>query len=243
MLNPQSPIPLYRQLADLLLAQIREGAFEPGSRVPSEPKLAAEHRIGRPTVRQAIDLLVRKGVLRRRRGSGTYVCEPQQEVDLLNLDGTSASFQRLGVAAGTRILVPIHQRLVQGETDNPFDRQLAYFFSRLTLVEEVPVLVEDMYLDPTLFAGLDQVNLAGESLSAVAESRYFLRPTGGKQRFRIAYAADERGRHLQVEPDQPVLVVQRFLHFPQKQNGVYAELWCRSDRFAFTQTIGGAVYA
>ncbi|MEJ2039830.1 MAG: GntR family transcriptional regulator, partial [Desulfosarcinaceae bacterium] len=91
MLNPQSPIPLYRQLADLLHAQVRAGDYPPGSRVPSEHQLAAAHAIGRPTVRQAIDLLVRKGVLRRRRGSGTYVCEPQQEVDLFNLDGTSAS--------------------------------------------------------------------------------------------------------------------------------------------------------
>ena len=243
MLNPQSPIPLYRQLADLLHARIRSGDYPPGSRVPSEHQLAAAHAIGRPTVRQAIDLLVRRGVLRRRRGAGTYVCEPQQEVDLLNLDGTSASFQRLGVSAGTQILHPMRIKAIGDDPDNPFCQAEAYFFSRLTVVDGLPVLVEDLYLHPGLFAGIDRVDLAGRSLSAVAEEKYFLRPAGGKQRFRIDYAAGERRRHLQVEADQPVLVVQRYLHFPQQPNGVYSALWCRSDRFTFTQTIGGAVYA
>lgn len=243
MLNPQSPIPLYRQLADALQAKIRSGDYPPGSRVPSEHKLAAAYAIGRPTVRQAIDLLVRKGVLRRRRGAGTFVCEPQQEVDLFNLDGTSASFQRLGVAARTSILRPMGLARVVNDPDNPFDQAEAYLFSRLTEVDGLPVLLEDLYLHPGLFAGIDQADLAGQSLSAVAEQRYFLRPTGGKQRFRIDYAAGECGRHLQLEMDQPVLVVQRYLHFPQQPNGVYSVLWCRSDRFAFTQTIGGAVYA
>ena len=243
MLNPHSPMPLYRQLADLLLSRIRAGDYPPGDRVPSEPQLAAVHGIGRPTVRQAVDLLVRKGVLRRRRGSGTFVCEPQQEVDLFNLDGTSASFLRLGMAAEMLILTPMRRCHVGEDGDNPFSRAEAYSISRLTRVDKVPVLVEQLYLDPTLFPGIDQVDLAGQSLSAVAESKYFLRPAGGKQRFRVGHATGAHARLLQVSSDHPVLVVQRYLHFPQKQNGVYAELWCRSDRFAFTQTLGGAVYA
>ena len=58
-LNPASPLPLYRQLADVLLARIREGEYPSGIRIPSEPELARTFRIGRPTVRQATDLLVR----------------------------------------------------------------------------------------------------------------------------------------------------------------------------------------
>ena len=147
------------------------------------------------------------------------------------------------MAADTRLLDPIRKRAIGNDPDNPFDGSEAYAFSRLTLVDGAPVLIEAIFLHPGLFAGIDQVDLAGQSLSAVAEARYFLRPSGGKQRFRIDYARGARGRHLQIEPDRPVLVVQRYLHFPQQANGVYAELWCRSDRFAFTQTIGGAVYA
>jgi GntR family transcriptional regulator len=60
MLNPQSPIPLYHQLADILMAGIRSGDYPTGHRIPSEPQLAKDYGIGRPTVRQAIDVLVRQ---------------------------------------------------------------------------------------------------------------------------------------------------------------------------------------
>jgi GntR family transcriptional regulator len=85
ILNPRSPLPLYHQLAELLAARIRAGDYPPGTRIPSEHQLAGVFAIGRPTARQAIDVLVRKGLVTRRRGSGTYVREPRQEVDLFSL--------------------------------------------------------------------------------------------------------------------------------------------------------------
>jgi GntR family transcriptional regulator len=73
MLNHQSPIPLYHQLAQLLIDKIRSGEYPVGSRIPSEHKLAAAFGIGRPTARQATDVLVRKRILVRKRGAGTFV--------------------------------------------------------------------------------------------------------------------------------------------------------------------------
>jgi GntR family transcriptional regulator len=178
MLNPQSPIPLYRQLADALASGIRAGDYPPGARIPSEPRLAADHQIGRPTVRQAIDVLVRKGLLKRRRGSGTYVCEPQQEVDLFSLDGTSASFRKKGLSAKTRLLAPIRSIVADNHPQNPFSGAKAYFLSRLTLVDETPVLIEDLFFHPDIFKGLEKFDMHDQSLSAIAEKNYYLRPTG-----------------------------------------------------------------
>ena len=242
MLNPQSPIPLYRQLADQLHQGIRSGEFAPGMRIPSEHKLAAEHRIGRPTVRQAIDLLVRKGLLTRRRGAGTFVRDGQPEVDLFSLDGTSASFRKKGVAVETRIITPIRLQAVH-DAENPFDGDHAYFLSRLTLADGKPVLIEDLYLQAKLFAGIERIDLRGRSLSAVAEDKFYLTPTGGRQSFDIGYLRGSRGNLLQVGQRTPILVVKRHLHFPGMANSVFARLWCRTDQFVFTQNIGGADHA
>jgi len=239
MINPQSPIPIYRQLADLLTAKIRQGEYEPGHRVPSENQMAQFYGIGRPTARQAIDLLVRKGLLTRRRGSGTFVCEAQQEVDLFSLDGTTASFRKTGVSVETRTLSPIHLRTVGDDADNPFRNQDAYFLSRLTLADNIPVLLEDLYLHASLFKGIDKLDLEKRSLSTVAEEQFYLRPVGGKQSFGIGYADGEKHKLLRVKEQTPVLVVKRYLHFPQMAEGVFAHLWCRTDQFVFTQNIGG----
>jgi GntR family transcriptional regulator len=44
---------------------------------------------------------------------------------------------------------------------------------------------------------------------------------------------------LAVSSTTPILVVKRFLHFSQAENAIYSELYCRTDQFVFSQTIGG----
>jgi GntR family transcriptional regulator len=238
-LNPQSPLPLYHQLAEILLAGVRSGEYPPGARIPSEHALAAACGIGRPTARQAIELLVRKRILERRRGSGTYVRSKEQEIDLFSLAGTMASFQDRGIPVTTQILRQPRLVSVDADPENPFAGQTAYFLSRLSRVEEMPVLIEDIYLHGELFAGIDRIDLAGQSLARIVDERYHLRPTRGKQNFRIGYLDGQRAQHLAVLPNIPVLVVKRFLHFPQAENCIYAELYCRTEQFVFAQTIGG----
>jgi GntR family transcriptional regulator len=240
MLNTDSPIPLYHQLADILLARIRSGEYPAGDRIPAELRLAERYGIGRPTVRQAIEMLVSKGILERRRGSGTFVRERKAEVDLFSLDGTSSSFRKKGLAVTRRMLKKIRLKTVRGEEENPFNGGRAYFFSRLTKVEEEPVLIEDLYLHPELFPGIDTLNLAERSLSEIAEERYYLKPVNGRQTFRIGYPDDGRADALDVTRTTPILIVNRYLHFTQAENAVYSALYCRTDRYVFSQTLGGA---
>ena len=201
MLNPNSPIPLYRQLADLLTAKIRQDEYTPGSRIPSEPKLADTYGIGRPTIRQALDVLVRKGLVTRKRGSGTYVCEPRQEVDLFSLDGTSTSFRNKGLAVETRMLSPVSLQPISASDDNPFNGEIAHHFSRLTFVENKPVLIEHLYLHSSLFSGIDKMDLSGRSLSTIADEQFYLKPMGGKQNFNIEFVDDDKAKIAELEKE------------------------------------------
>lgn len=68
-----SPVPLYHQLAEQWAAAIRSGTLKPGDPFENELALVARLRLSRPTVRKAMDELVRQGLLVRRRGVGTHV--------------------------------------------------------------------------------------------------------------------------------------------------------------------------
>jgi len=238
MLNPQSPIPLYHQLADILMTQIREGEFPVGSRIPSEIQLAKQYGIGRPTARQATELLIRRHMLTRRRGSGTYVLSDQREIDLFSFDGTIASFSKKGVSLTTRLVENIHLKTIGEDRENPFSNQRAYVFSRLSFADNIPVLIEDFYLHRILFNGIDKIDLANRSLSHIVHEHYYMVPERGKQNFRIDYLSGKQAKLLEISSDTPILKVQRFLHFPLADNGLYSELFCRTDRFVFSQTIG-----
>ncbi|MFI0352640.1 GntR family transcriptional regulator [Actinomadura sp. 9N407] len=91
-----SPVPLYFQLAQQLEAAIREGELAPGSRLENEVQLADRCGLSRPTVRQAIQHLVDKGLLVRKRGVGTQVVRAQvrRPVELTSLHDDLAAADR-----------------------------------------------------------------------------------------------------------------------------------------------------
>ena len=63
----------YEAIARNLEDQIRRGEYKPGERIPTELALVQTYAVSRQTVRQAIGLLERRGLLVQRQGSGTYV--------------------------------------------------------------------------------------------------------------------------------------------------------------------------
>ena len=239
VLNPQSPMPLYFQLAKILLDKVRSGEYPPGARIPSEHILAATYHIGRPTARQATEQLVRKGILMRKRGAGTFVQGKSREVDLFSFGGTIASFRSKGISVTTRILKKTRLQKITTDLQNPFNGRQAYFLSRLSRADGQPVLIENIYLEPSLFPDFQHFNLDNQSLSRIVSEHYYLRPVGAKQQFGICFLKGKMSRDLEVGPDKPILAVKRFIHFAHAINAVFAELFCRTDAYIFSQEIGG----
>ncbi|MCE1252292.1 MAG: GntR family transcriptional regulator [Anaerolineae bacterium] len=72
-IDHRSVIPLYYQLAQILREQIRTTELPAGQLLPSERELMNTYDLSRNTVRQALDLLAREGLIVREHGHGTYV--------------------------------------------------------------------------------------------------------------------------------------------------------------------------
>ncbi|UYM05396.1 GntR family transcriptional regulator [Solicola gregarius] len=95
-LDRSSPVPLYFQVAEQLEAAIVGGTLAPGDRISNEVSLAHDLGLSRPTMRQAIQVLVDKGMLVRKRGVGTQVVHGKirRSVELTSLyDDLSAAGQ------------------------------------------------------------------------------------------------------------------------------------------------------
>ena len=76
MVDRTSGVPAYRQVADGLRARIKAGEFEPGAQLPSERELVQMYSVSRPTVRDAVNLLVQDGVVIAEHGRGVFVRPP-----------------------------------------------------------------------------------------------------------------------------------------------------------------------
>ena len=256
-LNQQSPVPLYRQLANRIRDDIDSGLHAVAQKIPSENELAQKYGIGRPTVRQATDLLVRQGKLERRRGSGTYVLPPNQSIDMFSLAGTSAALRKSELNARLELVsTPIRERIKSDNTASEFqhsqsikkpsdertndeEESVSEYLrvERRALVDGTPVLFETLWLSTESFPDLENHNLANQSLSALVRDVYFLEPSSADQTFCVITADKTQAKQLQTPTGTPLLRVYRQLHFADHKNALHAEIVCLTDRFEFSQTL------
>jgi GntR family transcriptional regulator len=78
ILNPQSGIPIYRQIVEQIKRLIRGGQLSAGSELPSVREVAHEHSVNPMTISRAYALLEQEGFLERQRGKPMRVAARQR---------------------------------------------------------------------------------------------------------------------------------------------------------------------
>lgn len=96
--------PLYMQVATQLESYILDEALEPGTKLPSEPALAADNQLSRATILKAFETLVDRGLVARRQGKGTFVRARPMERSLPELTSFSEHVDGLGLRPGSTLL-------------------------------------------------------------------------------------------------------------------------------------------
>ena len=96
MIDRDSTIPLYEQIARPIEAAIVSGELPAGAMIEDEVSMAQRLDVARPTARRALQELVTKGLLSRRRGVGTRVTPTHvhrpMKLSSLNEDLSDAGF-------------------------------------------------------------------------------------------------------------------------------------------------------
>ena len=84
--------------ADELAERIAHGQFRPGDKLPNELELAQTLKISRTTLREALSILVTRGLLEVRRGVGTFVTRSRSihaDYDVLRIQNTNVNTKDL----------------------------------------------------------------------------------------------------------------------------------------------------
>ncbi len=72
MVDRNSFVPIYHQVATIIKDQIHSGQIKPGDKLPSESEMITHYKIGRLTVREALKQLVNDGYVEKVQGKGTF---------------------------------------------------------------------------------------------------------------------------------------------------------------------------
>jgi GntR family transcriptional regulator len=100
--------PLYRQVERRIEDLLLQGRYKAGDRIPPEAELVDALGVSRVTVRAALARLVGRGLLERRRGSGTFLVRPPKgarlQAGLERLETYTVHAERLGLKLDSRDL-------------------------------------------------------------------------------------------------------------------------------------------
>lgn len=207
-LDRNGPIPLYYQVASTLEQAIRSGVIAPGARLDNEISIASRLGVSRPTVRRAIQDVVDKGLLVRRRGVGTQVVQGQvtRDVELTSLYEDLRNSHR---EPTTRVLTldvrPAPPDVAEALGIAPGDETV--HLRRLRLTESVPVAILENHL-PIEFAGITAHELEERGLYLLLKSRG-VSIRVAKQRIGARRAHGDEPTLLDIDRGSPVLTMDR----------------------------------
>lgn len=234
-LDRSSPIPLYHQLKEVLRAQIQSGTWGPGDAIPNENLIAQDYGLSRGTVREAMDDLVRDGLLTRQRGKGTFVAAPKLEQGLLSLYSVHEYTRQTGHIPGSLILEFITEsanKQVQENLQVAAD-VLIYKIVRIRLVDGEPIMYDRVYIPATDFPELKQKDISSISLYEILSRDYGVVLGKAHQYFEPVLIDHYEAQLLKVDKGSPALLIERVTHRSNGTPVVFSKIIIRGDRCRF----------
>jgi GntR family transcriptional regulator len=234
-LDKGNPTPLYYQMAELLREQIKSGELKPGHQLPSERELSEQAGISRMTVRQAIGYLVHLGLLVVKKGIGTFVSEPKLVHNTIHLLSFTEEMMHGEGAVPSQVLEQGVVRPPPGVAAQLAlqSDQLTIKIVRLRLLEEVPLLLETIFIPVALCPGLEHVDLARASLYTLLKQQYGLHLKRTRQTLEVIIANDYESDLFGIEPGTAMILVEGVTYLDQGQPVEYFKAIYRGDRFKF----------
>jgi DNA-binding GntR family transcriptional regulator len=235
-LDRNSPVPLYFQVAEQFEQAIVSGTVQPGERIETEVALAAALGLSRPTMRQAIQLLVDRGLVVRKRGVGTQVVHGKVrrplELTSLHDDLTNA-----GHAPRTDVL---SLSRAEASAEVAASLQVAagdpvWTLERLRWMDDEPLALMTNQL-PCALVDLSSVDLTQEGLYAALRARGVTIRVAD-QRIGARRATASEARLLGEQKGAPLLSMQRTAYDSEGRVVELGRHLYRPDLYAFELTL------
>ncbi|MCI8895008.1 MAG: GntR family transcriptional regulator [Lachnospiraceae bacterium] len=234
MLDTTSIVPLYKQLKDLLLSDIKEGRLKVNQRIPTELELSQQFQISRMTVRKALAELVDEGVLAKKQGKGTFVQEEKMTEDLSSPNSFTNLCRRNGKEPGGRTLKFTLQEA--RERDRRVlqlgDTEQVIRVERVRTADNVPVMLENLYF-PGHLKNILTENLNDVSLYQILREKYGLHSGNSVMEISVCEATPEEASVLEIKTGKPCLLMEEIVYDQYNKPLHRTKSVLRGDKFKY----------
>ncbi len=232
----QGIIPRYYQLKEILEKRIQSGEFQPGERFPTDEELCQGYGLSRGTVRRAVEMLIRAGLLRREQGRGTFVNSLQQSHVFFRL----GSFDEEMRARGWKPSASLLSRRVFPATAEIAKRlqipagEKTIEIIRLRLADGKPIAYETRYLAHKTCPQLMEEDLETQSIHSLLIDKYNIPLIRACYTIEARVLSQQEAGYLQVEPGSAGFAVERVTYSVNDNPVTWYRILYRGDVYRFS---------
>ena len=225
-----SAVPMYRQIADKIRADIVNSTYKIDEKIPTEVELIEKYDVSRITIRKAIDELCDEGILTRRQGKGTFVTIPAIDVDIKAVTSFSDACAQRGQVSTSKV---IGSRSIRASAEDMEKLHVSadarvIEIDRLRYADNEPVIIERNHFT-SAFSYLLESNLSG-SLYTLLRS-YGIEPSKAEHEVSIISADDAKARLLGINPGDPILFLYEVIYDQKGRPLHISRQYGRGDKY------------
>lgn len=236
MIDTNSPKPLYEQIKEYILLQIRTGEYVQGDRIPSERALSERLHVSRLTVKKALDELVQAGHLSVQIGKGTYVNQRKFDLQLETLTSFTEEMTQRGKRASSRLVTADYRPVSPADARMLLiaDGEPVVYIVRLRLADDIPMAIECAQVLASCCPNiLEKHDFSRESLYDVLQREYGVRLIRAEQSIEARRSVTEESMLLEIAPNDPILEITRVTHNTSGQRIEYTRSAYCGSRYTF----------
>lgn len=209
-----SHIPLYSQIAGLLLTAINEGHYREGEKLPTEIELCDVYGVSRITARKAIQELALLGRVERKQGKGTFVLPPQVSMYAMAMDGFGGFAAHSSGVSTRRIISKRFDDATEKEANwlsiepGTAIQELVRSFS----LEGVPIMLDRALYSAVRYPGLVEEVREGDSTYQLLWDRFKSRASAVDKEITYTVARPEEATLLQCNIGEPLFFINKTVY-------------------------------
>jgi DNA-binding GntR family transcriptional regulator len=233
-------IPLYYQVSEVMEEMLKTGEILQNGRLMPEETLAKYFNVSRPTINKAISLLLRKSILHRERGKGTFIKGEEVRFKFMQEMASFYESMKQSNISFTTVVLALQEREAPLEIAECLELEPGariFYLERLRFIEEEPVMLSEAYFPGELFPKLDQIDFSSDSLYQILKNKYNVPVTKTERYARAVKALEKEAALFQVQLGDPLIYLEENTFSENDLRIVHLNTKLRGDKSVLCSTL------
>lgn len=242
VIDKNSPTPLYMQVEDIIGNLLLTKPYSLGEKLPNELDISEQLNVSRNTVRKAMDRLINKNLIIRKKNRGTFKNINDEKIRTTLNNWYSFNDEMKKQNRDFKIftnVVSINEAPleVSEKLGIPPDRKLISLLRVKGYLE--PELYFESYLHPDLNISLDELqNNEIIQLYYFLEQRLNIKIVLSQEEISATMPSEKMKKHLNINDDRIPVIIRKMLIYDEHHNAIAYSIGCYlSNKFVFSLKI------